>query len=149
MNFLLSLNKKYILIFSIILFLITLLFFSINYIYSLEDKLVDNFNIIPNADITEPRFAINNENEKIFVTAKLGNFINDDKILLEKNVLFKSKNFSIKTETVIFDRNQQTASSNSKSIFNSKNTKISSEGFNIYDNGKKIKFLGKAIVLLK
>ena len=51
------------------------------------------------------------------------------KILLNKNVKFKSIDFSIETEKVIFDRNKQTAESRSKSIFKSKNTTISSDGF--------------------
>ena len=29
------------------------------------------------------------------------------------------------------------------------NTKINSEGFNIYDNGKKIKFYGNSVIILK
>ena len=106
-------------------------------------------NFISNADITEPRFTINNSNNKILVTAKEGNFINKNEILLRKNVLFKSENFSIESERVIFDRKNQTAKSESKSIFRSKNTKISSEGFDIYDNGDKIKFIGYAVVVLK
>ncbi len=108
-----------------------------------------NANINSNADITEPRFAINNSNNKILVTAMEGNFLDKDKILLKKNVLFKSNSFSIETEKVIFNRKSQTASSKTKSIFKSKNTKISSDGFNIYDNGNSIKFFGKSVVILK
>ena len=65
-----------------------------------------------------------------------------DEILLKDNVRFKSNDFSIETERVIFDRNKQTAESKTKSLFTSKNTTISSDGFNIYDNGNKIIFYG-------
>ncbi len=105
--------------------------------------------VLSSADIIEPRFAINGINQKIFVTAKEGNFIDDNKILLKKNVVFKSNNFSIKTDNVMFNRLEQTATSNSKSFFKSKNTNISSEGFNIYDNGNKIKFNGNSIIIIK
>tara|TARA_Y100000996_G_C22332475_1_gene565054 strand:- start:217 stop:666 length:450 start_codon:yes stop_codon:yes gene_type:complete len=149
LNFLLSLNKKNILYVSIALGLFFLSFIFIKYFLSIDKKVLINSNFIPNIDITEPRFAINNNNSKILVTAKEGNFLDNDRILLNKNVLFTSENFIIETESVIFHRKEQTASSQSKSIFKSKNTKISSEGFDIYDNGNKIKFLGQAVVILK
>ena len=100
-------------------------------------------------DITEPKFSINNKNKIILVTAKEGNFVDKNKILLQKNVLFKSEDFSIETDKVIFDRKDQTASSNTKSVFRSKNTIISSEGFDIHDSGDKIIFIGNAIINLK
>ncbi len=104
---------------------------------------------ISNVDITDPRFAINNNKSKIFITAKEGNFIENDKILLKKNVEFISNSFSITSDNVTFDRKLKTAFSDNTSIFKSKKTTISSEGFNIYDNGNKIKFYGKSIVLIK
>ena len=100
-------------------------------------------------DISEPKFAINNDSKKIYITAKEGNFINKDEILLNKNVKFKSNDFSIETDRVIFDRNKQTAESKTKSLFKSKNTTISSDGFNIYDKGNKIIFYGNAFIILK
>ena len=106
-------------------------------------------NNFTDADISEPKFAINNDSKKIFVTAKEGNFLNKDKILLKENVRFQSNDFSIETEKVIFDRNNQTAQSKTKSLFKSKNTTISSEGFNIYDKGNKIIFHGNSFILLK
>ena len=60
-----------------------------------------------------------------------------------------SNEFVIETDNVTFDRENQTAQSNDKSIFKSNNTIISSEGFNIYDNGNKINFLGNSVVILK
>ena len=104
---------------------------------------------LSNADISEPKFAINNKSKKIFITAKEGNFITKNEILLKDNVKFKSNNFSIETDRVIFDRNDQTAKSKSKSVFKSKNTTISSEGFNIYDKGNKIIFYGESNIILK
>ena len=104
---------------------------------------------LSNADISEPKFAINNKSKKIFITAKEGNFITKNEILLKDNVKFKSNNFSIETDRVIFDRNDQTAKSKSKSVFKSKNTTISSEGFNIYDKGNKIIFHGNSFIILK
>ena len=111
--------------------------------------MLSNQSIIPNIDITEPRFAINNSNQKILVSAKEGNFLDDSRILLNKNVLFKSNDFVIKTDKVIFNRLDETAISETKSTFISNNTKINSEGFNIYDNGKKIKFYGNSVIILK
>ena len=119
------------------------------YISSIDTNILIDKKIISKVDITEPRFAINNINNKILVTAKEGNFLDKDRILLNKNVRFTSENFSIETDSVIFHRKNQTASSKTDSIFKSKNTKISSEGFDIYDNGNKIKFLGHAVVILK
>ena len=104
---------------------------------------------LSNVDIYEPKFAINNQSEKIYITAKEGNFLSKDKILLKENVRFKSNEFSIETENVIFDRSKQTAHSKTKSIFKSKNTKISSDGFDINDKGDKIIFYGKSIIVLK
>ena len=100
-------------------------------------------------DITEPKFAINNDKEKIYISAKEGNFINKDEILLKKNVRFNSNDFSIETEKVIFNRDKQTAKSETRSLFKSLNTMISSDGFNINDDGNKIIFYGKSIIVLK
>tara|TARA_B100001027_G_C16260247_1_gene329025 strand:- start:350 stop:715 length:366 start_codon:yes stop_codon:yes gene_type:complete len=105
--------------------------------------------IVSDVDITDPRFAINGDNQKILVSAKEGNFIDTNKILLQKEVKFRSNNFSIETEKVIFDRKEQTAESKSFSQFNSEKTEISSEGFNIYDNGNKIYFNGNSVIIIK
>ena len=102
-----------------------------------------------NVDIEEPRFAINNDEKKINITASEGNFLNKDEILLRENVKFKSNDFIIETENVIFDRKKETARSKTKSKFKSKNTTILSDGFNIYDQGNKITFYGKSFIVLK
>ena len=104
---------------------------------------------IEDADITRPKFAINRPSEKIFITAQEGNFIEDGKILLKKNVKFKSNNFSLMSDNVTFDRNKETAESKDKSIFKSEKTIISSEGFYIYDNGNTISFNGNTVLVLK
>ncbi len=104
---------------------------------------------VASADITNPRFAINNPTKKIFITAKEGNFLDDGRILLKNNVRFTSNDFSILSDNVVFDRKEQTAKSNHDSTFKSDKTIISSEGFDIYDSGNKINFYGKAVVVLK
>ncbi len=129
--------------------LVLSLFFFIFKYFSLEVDILNKQLSIKNVDITEPRFAINSPEQRIFVTAKEGNFIGSDKILLKKNVKFSSNQFSIESDFVTFDRKEQTARSDKKSIFKTNNTTISSEGFNIYDNGNKIEFYGHSKVILK
>ena len=106
----------------------------------------DNFT---DADISEPKFAINNESKKINISAAEGNFLSQDKVLLKDNVRFKSNDFSIETEEVIFNRNKQTAQSKSRSLFKSKNATIVSDGFDINDKGNKIIFYGNSNLILK
>ena len=109
----------------------------------------DKTNNLSDADISEPKFAINNETKKIFITASEGNFLNKDEVLLKNNVRFKSNNFSIETDKVVFNRNQQTAQSRTRSLFKSENITISSDGFNIHDKGNKIIFHGNSYIILK
>jgi len=128
-------------------FLIILFFLGKFYLtISNESELVIE---ILDADIIEPKFAINSINEKIFVTANKGNFIDRDNILLENDVKFKSKNFSIESDNVIFNRKEQTAQSSNLSKFVSQKTTIYSEGFNIYDKGNKINFNGNVTLVLE
>ena len=68
---------------------------------------------------------------------------------MKTNVKFQSNKFIIETNNVIFDRKNQTAISHTASKFNSENTEILSEGFDIYDNGSKIKFFGNAKIILE
>ena len=126
-----------------------LLILFLKYIFFIENNFEINDKIISKVDITYPKFSINNKKQNIIVTANEGNFVDKDIILLQKNVMFKSEDFSIITEKVVFDRKRQTASSEENSIFKSKKTKILSEGFDIYDNGNKIKFLGNSIIIIK
>ena len=149
MNLLLSINRNYILFFSLFISIVFLIIIFSKYFSISFSKVIVNNNIVSNVDITAPRFSINSLNQKISVTAKEGNFVDKDKILLKKNVLFKSSKFSIESDNVIFDRKEQTARSKNHSTFKSKKTEISAEGFNIYDKGKKIKFFGNSTITLK
>tara|TARA_B100000886_G_C20212662_1_gene403072 strand:- start:37 stop:447 length:411 start_codon:yes stop_codon:yes gene_type:complete len=106
-------------------------------------------NNLSDADISEPKFTINNETKKIYITASEGNFLNKDEVLLKNNVRFKSNNFSIETDKVVFNRNQETAESRTRSLFKSDNITISSDGFNIHDKGNKIIFHGNSYIILK
>ena len=150
MNFFLHINRKFIILFGaiiIFLFLIIIFFKQIN----LNNNIIleDTAKNSSNADISEPKFAINNESKKIYITASQGNFINKDEVLLNENVRFKSNDFSIETEKVIFNRDKQTAKSKTKSMFKSKNATITSDGFNIHDKGNKIIFYGSSYIILK
>ena len=150
MNFFLHINRRFIIIFGgiiIFLFLIIIFFKQIN----LNNNIIleDSVKSLSNADISEPKFAINNESKKIYITASQGNFINKDEVLLNENVRFKSNDFSIETEKVIFNRDKQTAKSKTKSMFKSKNATITSDGFNIHDKGNKIIFYGNSYIILK
>ena len=149
MNFFLHINRKFIILLVaiiIFLFLIIIFFKQIN----LNNNIIeDTIKSSSSADISEPKFAINNESKKIYITASQGNFINKDEVLLNKNVRFKSNDFSIETEKVIFNRDKQTAKSITKSMFKSKNATITSDGFNIHDKGNKIIFYGNSYIILK
>ena len=149
MNFFLYINRKLIIFFVLFLIFIFVIFvfykqFNLNNI-----KLENINNNFSDADISEPKFAINNESKKINITATEGNFLSQNKVLLKDNVRFKSNDFSIETEEVIFNRDKQTAHSKSKSLFKSKNVTIVSDGFNIHDKGNKIIFYGNSNLILK
>ena len=147
MNKLLQLNKKTLLI---ILFLLS--FFII---FSIVLKKIDNtFNIVlpeeknNSFDMLNPSFTINNKGEKISVKAKRGNFIGKNLILLEDDVFFKSVDFELTTQKVLFNQKNETAESKDFSEFNSEGTHIKSEGFKITENGDIILFNGKSILIL-
>ena len=149
MNFLLSLNKKIFLIFSFLFIAFILLVFLFNFFETAnnyENKIVINKNT---SDISEPKFSINSKEQEISVTANEGNFLTEDEIILEKNVIFKSKKFRIFTDNVIFNKKTLVASSQDKSKFISKNTSIDSAGFDIIENGNIINFRGKTKLILK
>ncbi len=149
MNIFLFINRNlifFLVIFLTFFFLIIIFYKQINISNIVSKNLEQRLN---NIDISEPKFSINNKSKKIYVTAKEGNFLNEDEILLNKDVRFKSIDFSIETERVIFNRDKQTAKSKTKSLFKSKNTTITSEGFDIYDKGNKIIFYGNSFIILK
>ena len=101
------------------------------------------------SDISEPKFSINSEEQKIYVTANEGNFLTEDEIALEKNVIFRSNKFKIYTDNVVFNKKTLVASSHDKAKFISNNTSIDSAGFDITENGNVINFKGKTKLVLK
>ena len=101
------------------------------------------------SDISEPKFSINSKKQKISVTANEGNFLTEDEIILEKNVIFKSNKFKIYTDNVVFNKKTLVASSQDESKFISNNTSIDSAGFDIIENGNIINFKGKTKLILK
>ncbi len=137
----------------ILLCFLTIFFFIIFTLY--KQFSLNNINFestkanLSDADISKPKFAINNDSKKIYITAGEGNFLNKDEVLLKDNVKFKSIDFSIETDKVIFNRNKQTAQSKTKSLFKSKNAIIFSNGFDIHDKGNKIIFYGNSNIILK
>lgn len=149
MNFLLSLNKRVFLIVSFIFIFFILFIFSLNFFESndnSENKLYINKKT---SDISEPKFSINSKKQKISVTANEGNFLTEDEIILEKNVIFKSNKFKIYTDNVVFNKKTLVASSQDESKFISNNTSIDSAGFDIIENGNIINFKGKTKLVLK
>ena len=149
MNLLLSLNKRIFLIFSF-LFIILILFLFLSNLIESTDNSKNKITIKKKtSDISEPKFSINSEEQKISVTAKEGNFLTEDEIALEKNVIFKSNKFKIYTDNVVFNKKTLVASSQDKSKFISDNTSIDSAGFDIIENGNIINFKGKTKLVLK
>ena len=149
MNYLLSLNKKIVLLITSLFIFLVLLGFFIKY---LQTNVREFYNFETSSaayDIIKPKFSINSESQKIAVTAKQGNFISENKILLKNNVTFKSKRFKIISDDVIFDKKNLTASSLVKSKFISNKTSIESNGFEIGDNGNVINFNGKTTLIIK
>ena len=149
MNFLLSFNKKIFLIYSFLFIVFILFFFLLNFIETTDNS---QNRVILNektSDISEPKFSINSKEQKISVTANEGNFLTEDEIVLEKNVIFKSNKFKIYTDNVVFNKKTLVASSQDKSKFISNNTSIDSAGFDIIENGNIINFKGKTKLILK
>ena len=149
MNFLLSLNKKIFLAFSFLLIILILFIFFSKLIESTDNsknKITINKKT---SDISQPKFSINSEEQKISVTANEGSFITEDEIALEKNVIFKSNKFKIYTDNVVFNKKTLVASSQDKSKFISDNSSIDSAGFDIIENGNIINFKGKTKLVLK
>ena len=149
MNFLLSLNKNFFLTF--LLFVFFSIFILVSFIYYNSSTVNQLNNIIEEktADITSPKFSINSNKQKISITASEGNFLTEDEILLEKNVVFKSNKFKIFSDNVVFNKKDLVASSKNKSKFVSKNASIDSNGFDIIENGNIINFNGKTKLTLK
>ena len=149
MNFLLSLNKKIFLIVSFIFIFFIFFIFSLNFFESNDNSENKIYINKKTSDILEPKFSINSKKQKISVTANEGNFLTEDEIVLEKNVIFKSNKFKIYTDNVVFNKKTLVASSKDESKFISDNTSIDSAGFDIIENGNIINFKGKTKLVLK
>ena len=149
MNFLLTFNKKTLLISSFLI--ISIICFFISFTYIQAKKIADIEISINNktADISKPKFSINSNKQKISVTANEGNFLTENEIMLEKNVIFKSDKFKIYSDNVLFNKKSLIASSKNKSKFVSDKTSIDSNGFDIIENGNIINFKGKTKLILK
>ena len=149
MNYLLSFNKKIFLISSFV-FIVFILFVFLLKLIENNDNSTNKITINKKtSDISEPKFSINSEEQKISVTANEGNFLTEDEIALEKNVIFKSNKFKIYTDNVVFNKKTLVASSQDKAKFISNNTSIDSAGFDIIENGNIINFKGKTKLVLK
>ena len=149
MNFLLSINKTQLIIFIFFIVFLILFFFTFSFLNN-EKSITKISDIKTNkSDIISPKFSISGKESEIFITAKNGNFLSEGKILLENNVEFKSKEFQLVSDNVIFDRKNLIATSDNESKFSSKNTSIISAGFDITENGNIINFKGQTILKIK
>ena len=147
MNYFLQLNKKILLIVIIFLSLTTFItLFFLNFQFNNQTK--NNSIKVSSYDILQPKFTINNKNQKIYVTANEANVISVNKIILKNKEIFKSKKFKIYAENVLFNKKKQTARTNKDSLFISNRTRIQSKGFNMVDQGSVIKFNGKTLVTI-
>jgi len=149
LNYLLSFNKKLFLIFLSLILIIIFIFILATLMQSNNNSSQEMKINKTLADISEPKFSINSDKQKILVTASEGNFLTEDEIMLEKNVVFKSKKFKIYGDNVVFNKKTLVASSKNKSKFVAKKTSIDSDGFDIIENGNIINFKGKTKLTLK
>ena len=127
---------------------VLIIFYSKLNIKSENSKIIEDEFSNSSYDILKPKFTINNKKNKITITANQGDFLNKNEILLKNDVLFISKRFKISSDEVLFNKNNQTASSKNRSVFLSKGTKIISRGFDIIEDGNVIHFNGKTIITL-
>jgi len=148
LNYLLQLNKSLVLIFLIFLTIISLVFFFVKDEILSKSKIKFDTISDNSFDILNPKFTINNANEIITIQAEKGNFLNNNNIVLENNVVFKSNKFKIYSSKVLFDKKNQTAYSKKNSTFISEGTTIESKGFEITDKGNIIQFNGKTKIML-
>ena len=149
MNFLLTINKTQLIIFTSFLIFLILFIFIFSFVNN-EKSITKITDITTNkSDIIKPKFSISGKKSEIFITAKNGNFLSEEKILLENDVKFKSKEFQLISDNVIFDRKNLIATSENRSQFSSKNTSIISAGFDITENGNIINFKGQTILKIK
>lgn len=148
MNSLFKINQK-VIIGIFLFFLIIVGYLLLDKKNSLKETLTKKDSLNFSYDILNPKFTINNIKQNISVSANEGNFIDSNKILLRKNVSFKSNKFLIKSSEVYFNKKNQSAFSNKNSKFISNKTSINAEGFEITNNGDKILFNGQIKIILK
>ena len=149
MNNLLLINRKLILFIFFLISLFIIIFYTLKE-GTFSKNLIDIKKEDYSFDIKNPKFTINGRNEEISIKAKGASFINTNEILLEKNVIFKSNTFTLKSPEVYFNQKNQTAYSKKNTIFISKGTTINSKGFEIRNKGDNINFKGKTkLVLIK
>ena len=103
MNKLLQVNKKLLLFLLLVIIVIFIATIILNKTDISLNQTVKKKSTEPNFDIINPSFTINNK-QKISVKAEKGNFISDQKILLENNVMFKSSKFKIQTNKAIYNK---------------------------------------------
>ena len=147
MNNLLLINRKLILVIFFIISLFIITFYAVKE-GPFNQNLIDIKKEDYSFDIKNPKFTINGRDEEISIKAKGASFINTNEILLEKNVIFKSNSFTLKSPEVYFNQKSQTAYSKKNTIFISKKTTINSKGFEITNKGDNINFKGKTRVVL-
>ena len=147
MNNLLLINRKLILIIFFIISLFIIIFYTLKE-GPFNKNLIDIKKADYSFDIKNPKFTINGRDEEISIKAKGASFVNTNEILLEKNVVFKSNSFTLKSPEVYFNQKSQTAYSKKNTIFISKGTTINSKGFEITNEGDNINFKGKTKVVL-
>ena len=147
MNYLLLINRKFILIIFFIISIFVIIFYAVTegpFNKNLMDIKKEDYIF----DIKNPKFTINGRDEEISIKAKGASFINTNEILLEKNVVFRSNTFTLKSPEVYFNQKSQTAYSKKNTTFISKGTTINAKGFEITNNGDNINFKGKTKVVL-
>ena len=147
MNNLLLINRKFILIIFFIISIFVIIFYAVTegpFNKNLMDIKKEDYTF----DIKNPKFTINGRDEEISIKAKGASFINANEILLEKNVVFRSNTFTLKSPEVYFNQKSQTAYSKKNTFFISEGTTISSKGFEITNKGDNINFKGKTKVVL-
>ena len=147
MNNLLLINRKFILIIFFIISIFVIIFYAVTegpFNKNLMDIKKEDYSF----DIKNPKFTINGRDEEISIKAKGASFINANEILLEKNVVFRSNTFTLKSPEVYFNQKSQTAYSKKNTFFISEGTTISSKGFEITNKGDNINFKGKTKVVL-
>lgn len=147
MNILFKISRPFLI--SIFLLTIVILFL-ILYFQLNEKKTSDLTDYKTDVDIINPRFIKEkSNNNNLEVVAKKASFLSENKMLLEGDVKYSSKKFTLESDKVDFDQINFNASSNQKTLFKSNNISIASEGFKVKDKGNMISFVGKSFIKIK